>query len=216
MSRTLGVVDGRIVQERLAGLIEGPERSFVAVGQDIAILEAALKNVERESMDVVTPEHLLLGVLEVAPDVVARASVDLAAMEATVRAWRISEDDEPKSGLHRFSQAARDAIERAAEEARILDHAYVGTEHLLLALVRDEHGAAGRVLADLHIRLGEVRVQVERIVGRGEAGCRTATCRSPLARSAFSSLPCASRSGARRSTPATSCSGSSATARVSR
>ena len=61
-------------------------------------------------------------------------------------------------------------ITRAAAEARLLDHAYVGTEHLLLALVRDEHGAAGRVLADLHIRLGEVRVQVERIVGRGVAG----------------------------------------------
>jgi ATP-dependent Clp protease ATP-binding subunit ClpA len=168
-SRTLGVVDGQIVQERLAGLLEGPERPSAPGGQDIAILEAALKNVDHESNDVVTPEHLLLGVLEVAPDVVARTAVDLPAMEATIRAWRIAADDEPTSGLHRFSPAARDAIARAAEEARLLDHAYVGTEHLLLALVRDERGAAGRVLADLHIRLGEVRVQVERIVGRGEA-----------------------------------------------
>jgi ATP-dependent Clp protease ATP-binding subunit ClpA len=168
-SRTLGVVDGQIVQERLAGLLEGPEHPGAPGGQDIAILEAALKNVERESDDVVTPEHLLLGVLEVAPDVVARAAVDLSAMEATIRAWRITEDEEPTSRLHRFSPAAREAIARAAEEARILDHAYVGTEHLLLGLLRDEKGAAGRVLADLHVRLGEVRVQVERIVGRGEA-----------------------------------------------
>ncbi len=167
-SRTIGVADGRVVQERLAGLLEGPERPL-ALGQDIAILEAALKNIERDSNAVVTPEHLLLGVLEVAPDVVARAAVDLPAIEATLRAWQVSSEDEPAGGLHRFSPAAREAIARAAEEARILDHAYVGTEHLLLGLLRDEKGAAGRVLADLHIRLGEARVQVERIVGRGEA-----------------------------------------------
>ena len=77
-ARTLGVVDGQIVQERLAGLLEGPEHPSASGGQDIAILEAALQNLERESADVVTPEHLLLGVLEVAPDVVARAAVDLA------------------------------------------------------------------------------------------------------------------------------------------
>ncbi len=94
-----------------------------------------------------------------------------------------------------FSPAAREAIARAAEEARLLDHAYVGTEHLLLGLLRDEKGAAGRVLADLHIRLGEARVQVER--DRRAWGGRIAgwqACGSPLARSACSSWRCASRS----------------------
>jgi ATP-dependent Clp protease ATP-binding subunit ClpA len=45
----------------------------------------------------------------------------------------------------------------------------VGTEHLLLGLIQDDHGAAGRVLADLHIRLAEARIHTERIVPRGDA-----------------------------------------------
>jgi ATP-dependent Clp protease ATP-binding subunit ClpA len=95
-SRTIGVADGGVVQERLARLLDGPERPRGrAGGRDIAILEAALRNAEAAGADAVSPEHLLLGLLEAAPDVVARATVDLAAMEATVRAWRVQHDDEP-------------------------------------------------------------------------------------------------------------------------
>jgi ATP-dependent Clp protease ATP-binding subunit ClpA len=166
-SRALGVVDGRTVQERLARLLEGPERD-AAPGRDIAVLEAALGNVERDGRDTVTPVDLVLGLLEVAPDVVARAAIDLAAIEATLRHGQVAEDEESKGRLYRFSAPARDALVRAVEEARPLDHAYIGTEHLLLALIRDEHGAAGRVLADLRVGLGESRILVERTVGRGE------------------------------------------------
>jgi ATP-dependent Clp protease ATP-binding subunit ClpA len=84
--RTIGIADGGIVQERLARLLDGPERPRAAAGgRDIAILEAALRNAEQAGKELVTPEDLLLGLLEVAPDVVARATVDLAAMEATLR-----------------------------------------------------------------------------------------------------------------------------------
>jgi ATP-dependent Clp protease ATP-binding subunit ClpA len=168
-SRTIGIADGGLVQERLAGLLDGPERPRAAAGgQDIAILEAALRNAEEAGAEEVSPQHLLLGLLEVAPGVVARAAVDLAAIEGTVRAWRVPKDDEPTGALHRFSPAARDAITRALDEARLLDHAYVGTEHLLLGLIQDEHGAAGRVLADLHIPLSEARIHTERIAPRGD------------------------------------------------
>jgi ATP-dependent Clp protease ATP-binding subunit ClpA len=167
-ARTIGIADGGIVQERLARLLDGPERPRAKTGgRDIAILESALRNAQASGSEQVTPVHLLLGLLEVAPDVVARAAVDLASMEAGIRAWRVA-DDEPTSLIHRFAPAAREAVGRAADEARLLDHAYVGTEHLLLGLIRDEYGAAGRVLADLHVGLGEARVHVERIVGRGE------------------------------------------------
>ena len=57
----IGVVDGGIVQERLAGLLEGPERSRVRRRAGHRDPRGRLKNVERESEDVVTPEHLLLG-----------------------------------------------------------------------------------------------------------------------------------------------------------
>jgi ATP-dependent Clp protease ATP-binding subunit ClpA len=87
--RTIGIADGGIVQERLARLLDGPERPRTAAGgRDIAILEAALRHAQEAGKEVVTPEDLLLGLLEVAPDVVARAAVDLAAMEATIRDGR--------------------------------------------------------------------------------------------------------------------------------
>jgi ATP-dependent Clp protease ATP-binding subunit ClpC len=85
-SRTIGFADGGIVQERLARLLDGPERPrATAGGRDIAVLEAALRNAQEAGKEEVTPEDLLLGLLEVAPDVVARATVDLSAMEATIR-----------------------------------------------------------------------------------------------------------------------------------
>jgi hypothetical protein len=91
-ARTIGIADGGIVQERLAGLLDGPERPRAAAGgRDIAIIEAALRNAQQAGKELVTPEDLLLGLLEVAPDVVARATVDLAAMEASVRDGRDGE-----------------------------------------------------------------------------------------------------------------------------
>jgi ATP-dependent Clp protease ATP-binding subunit ClpA len=168
--RTLGVADGQIVMDRLARVLDGPQRQErTAGGRGIAVIESALRNAEQAGKAQVTPEDILLGLLEVGPDIVARAAIDLALMEASIRAQKTSDPDEPSPRLHRFSQAARNAIVRAQEEARLLDHAYVGTEHLLLALIRDEHGAAGRVLADLRVDLDVARVQVERVVVRGGA-----------------------------------------------
>jgi ATP-dependent Clp protease ATP-binding subunit ClpA len=168
-ARTLGIADGGIVGERLARLLDGPERAHAgAARRDIAVLESALRNAQQAGKELVTPEDLLLGLLEVAPDVVARATVDLAAMEATIRSWRVPDEDASRTLLDRFSRPARDAIARAVDEARLLDHSYVGTEHLLLALIQDDHGAAGRVLADLRVGLAEARIAVERIVPRGD------------------------------------------------
>jgi len=70
--------------------------------------------------------------------------------------------------FERFTDRARQAIVLAQDEARALKHNYIGTEHLLLGLLRDENSTAGKVLASLGIRLEEVRGQVGRIVGQGE------------------------------------------------
>jgi ATP-dependent Clp protease ATP-binding subunit ClpA len=56
----------------------------------------------------------------------------------------------------------------AQDEARLLDHNYIGTEHLLLGLIREEEGLASRVLHSLDITIEEVRAQVARIVGQGD------------------------------------------------
>jgi len=72
------------------------------------------------------------------------------------------------SRFEKFSERARRVLTIAQEEARNLNHSYIGTEHILLGLVREEEGVAARVLTNLGIGLGKVRSAVEFIIGRGD------------------------------------------------
>jgi Clp amino terminal domain, pathogenicity island component len=78
---------------------------------------------------------------------------------AACDAWRMFE---------RFTERARQVVVLAQEEARTLKHNYIGTEHILLGLLREEQGLAARVLESLDITVEQVRGQVVRIVGHGE------------------------------------------------
>ncbi len=75
--------------------------------------------------------------------------------------------------FERFTDRARRIMVLAQEEARMLNHDYVGTEHILLALVHERNGIAARALKPLGITEGAVRQQVSEIVGRGEPGNRS-------------------------------------------
>jgi ATP-dependent Clp protease ATP-binding subunit ClpA len=70
--------------------------------------------------------------------------------------------------FERFTDRGRRAVVLAQEEARLLNHNYIGTEHLLLGLVRERGGVAARALASLGIGLVEVQQQVAEIIGRGQ------------------------------------------------
>jgi ATP-dependent Clp protease ATP-binding subunit ClpC len=70
--------------------------------------------------------------------------------------------------FERFTERARQVVVLAQEEARGLGHSYVGSEHILLGLLREDEGLAARVLEHLDITLERVRAEVERIVSRGE------------------------------------------------
>src|SRR6195952_2323835 len=70
--------------------------------------------------------------------------------------------------FERFTERARQVIVLAQDEARALKHNYIGPEHILLGLLRDEEEIAARVLDSLEITTEEVRAQVARIVGRGD------------------------------------------------
>ena len=67
----------------------------------------------------------------------------------------------------RFTPGARKVLQFAQEEAQRLGHYYVGTEHLLLGLIREGEGVGAKVLGKLGIQLPDVRGAVKRIVGRG-------------------------------------------------
>ena len=70
--------------------------------------------------------------------------------------------------FERFTERARQVVVLAQDEARALKHNYIGTEHILLGLLREEEGLAARVLDSLEITVEEVRAQVARIVGQGD------------------------------------------------
>ena len=70
--------------------------------------------------------------------------------------------------FERFTDRARRVVVLAQEEARMLDHNYIGTEHLLLGLIHEGEGVAAKALEALGISLDAVRQQVEAIIGRGQ------------------------------------------------
>jgi ATP-dependent Clp protease ATP-binding subunit ClpC len=70
--------------------------------------------------------------------------------------------------FERFTERARQVVVLAQDEARALKHNYIGTEHLLLGLLREEEGIAARVLAGFDVTLDEVRSQIARLIGQGD------------------------------------------------
>jgi ATP-dependent Clp protease ATP-binding subunit ClpA len=69
----------------------------------------------------------------------------------------------------RFTDRARQVVVLAQEEARMLNHGYIGTEHILLGLIHEGEGVAAKSLESLNITVEAVRRQVELIIGRGQA-----------------------------------------------
>jgi ATP-dependent Clp protease ATP-binding subunit ClpC len=71
--------------------------------------------------------------------------------------------------FERFTDRARRVVVLAQEEARLLNHNYIGTEHILLGLVHEDEGVAANALESLKIRLDAVRREVEELIGQGES-----------------------------------------------
>jgi len=70
--------------------------------------------------------------------------------------------------FERFTDRARRVIVLAQEEARILNHNYIGTEHILLGLIHESEGIAVEALASLGVSLATARTEVEKVIGRGK------------------------------------------------
>jgi len=104
-----------------------------------------------------------------------------SALLLAERLKRATMRTQPKGMFHRFTDRARRAVHLAQEEARLLRHDYVGTEHLLLGLLYEGTGIAARALGSLGVSREDVRGQVEEIIGHGQ-GSRSGhipfTCRA--------------------------------------
>ncbi|MDH5696077.1 MAG: ATP-dependent Clp protease ATP-binding subunit, partial [Dehalococcoidia bacterium] len=86
------------------------------------------------------------------------------------------------SRFEKFSERARRVLTLAQEEAQHFNHSYIGTEHILLGLVREEEGVAAKVLVNLGVGLSKVRSAVEFIIGRGEKPSSTEIGLTPRAK----------------------------------
>ncbi len=146
-------------------------------------------------------EHLLLGLLREADGVAARVlgSLDVTLEEVRGEVSRIvGEGDSESQGQIPFTPRAKKVLELALREALSLGHNYIGTEHVLLGLVRESEGVAARILGDLDVDPERVRQEVMRMLSApsqaAAAGRRRGRCR-PRARSARAPR-CSTSSGA--------------------
>jgi ATP-dependent Clp protease ATP-binding subunit ClpA len=117
-------------------------------------------------------EHLLLGLIHEGKGVAARALESLGVSLETVRLQVeeiIGQGQQAPSGHIPFTPRAKKVIELARREAEDLGHNYIGTEHLLLGLIREGDGVAAHVLARLGVDLAAARLQVTGLL-HGRAG----------------------------------------------
>src|SRR5512141_1848136 len=138
------------------------------------VIIIAQEEAKRLNHDYVVTEHILLGLVAlgegVAAKVLANLGVDLRRVRTEVEKLVGTGDNVMLLGEIPFTPRAKKVLELAVEEAQSLGHNYVGTEHLLLGLIREEEGVAARVLENLGVRLDVVREEVISLLGEGQPG----------------------------------------------
>src|SRR5919205_626373 len=134
------------------------------------VLAMAREEAARLHHEYVGTEHILLGLIRegegVAAAVLQNLSVDLdeiqQKIEETVKKGKAAQTTGPDLP---YTSRAKKVLELAMSEARELNHSYVGTEHLLLGLLREEKGIAAQVLTDAGVNLEAARAETLRILG---------------------------------------------------
>ena len=141
------------------------------------VLAMAREEAARLHHEYVGTEHILLGLIRegegVAAAVLQNLSVDLdeiqQKIEETVKKGKAAQTTGPDLP---YTSRAKKVLELAMSEARELNHSYVGTEHLLLGLLREEKGIAAQVLTDTGVNLDAARAETLRLLGTGDAAGR--------------------------------------------
>ncbi len=116
------------------------------------------------------PEHILLGLVGEPESVAAKVLVNLGVSLNKVRSaveFIVGRGETPVKGEIGLSPGAKRVIELAIDEARYIGHNYIGTEHLLLGLLREGEGIASRVLDSLGVTLERVRSEITRVQEQG-------------------------------------------------
>ncbi len=166
------------------------------------VLTLAQEEAQRFNHNYIGTEHLLLGLVRegdgVAAKVLANLGVELNKVRSAVE-FIIGRGDRAVLGDIGLTPRAKKVIELAVDEARRLNHHYIGTEHLLLGLVREGEGIAAGVLESLGVNLERVRAETQRILSQSmpqssATGGRTQT-RTPTVDQLGMDLTTAARAG---------------------
>jgi len=138
------------------------------------VMQLANQEAQRFNHEYIGTEHILLGLVKegsgVAANVLKNLDVDLRKIRLEVEKIVQSGPDMVTMGKLPQTPRAKKVIEYAMEEARNLNHNYVGTEHLLLGLIREQEGVAAQVLMNLGLKLEDVREEVLNLLGHGAEG----------------------------------------------
>ncbi len=155
------------------------------------VMQLANQEAQRFNHEYIGTEHILLGLVKegsgVAANVLKNLDVDLRKIRLEVEKLVQSGPEMVTMGKLPQTPRAKKVIEYSMEEARNLNHNYVGTEHILLGLLREQEGVAAQVLMNLGLKLEEVREEVLNLLGHGlegnepERGGREAAGESPAA-----------------------------------
>jgi len=143
------------------------------------VMQLANQEAQRFNHEYIGTEHVLLGLIKegsgVAANVLKNLDVDLRKIRLEVEKLVQSGPDMVTMGKLPQTPRAKKVIEYSMEEARNLNHNYVGTEHILLGLLREQEGVAAQVLMNLGLKLEDVREEVLNLLGHGmdEGGDRS-------------------------------------------
>ncbi len=146
------------------------------------VLSLAQEEAQRFNHNYIGTEHILLGLVRETEGVAARVlsslSVDLSKVRSAVE-FIIGRGEKPAQGEIGLTPRAKKVVELAVDEARRMNHTYIGTEHLLIGLLREGEGVAAGVLESLGVTLDKVRSETHRILshtsGQGQQARGTNT-----------------------------------------
>jgi ATP-dependent Clp protease ATP-binding subunit ClpC len=138
------------------------------------VMQLANQEAQRFNHEYIGTEHMLLGLVKegtgVAANVLKNLDVDLRKIRLEVEKLVQTGPEMVTMGKLPQTPRAKKVVEYSMEEARNLNHNFVGTEHILLGLLREQEGVAAQVLMNLGLKLEEVREEVLNLLGNGLEG----------------------------------------------
>ena len=142
------------------------------------VLSLAQEEAQRFNHNYIGTEHILLGLVRETEGVAARVlsglTVDLTKVRSAVE-FIIGRGERPAQGEIGLTPRAKKVVELAVDEARRMNHTYIGTEHLLIGLLREGEGVAAGVLESLGVNLEKVRAETHRILSNSSTGTSSST-----------------------------------------